>query len=550
MSTSDYWRRFSRQRLSRRRVLAAGAAGMGAAALGLAGCSGNKDEEGKTPVAGTPVSETPKTGGVSRQGGTTPVLKIDPHTETQAGLAFLPYIYGYLAHYVQPPEGAPQTIWDHATALEQPEETVFNFKMRPGVRFQDVPPVSGREVTVEDVIYSLDRIVEVGPEPFWKKYIANKSAPDPSTFRLELSSVYAYTMEDVGGVRCAIVPREAAEAWGNLEQNGIGSGPFGVKSFSRGDSLELARNPNYYVAGIPHLDGISYLTIADDASVRAAFRAKQLDTYAPPSKIIADEVAAYGGDVVMIREPNLLVYKVDVNELSRQELRDIRVREAIDKALDRDTMIEKLTFGEGNYTGPVSWGLSFWSLPQEELRAFYKRDVTKAKQLLEAAGVSDLSLELKFNSAQTFIADIGAMVKEHLAEVGINVTLVPQEVGTYLADRSNVNYQLGCGGGLPYPSERYPLQFNHTYNWTREAPPIIEEDPAVDAMLDKILATPDVDERQKLVLEATRAILNRHGPFLYLFAPYAYTARWSYLKGYENVPSAMTGITYTMWLDK
>jgi peptide/nickel transport system substrate-binding protein len=548
MSTSDYWRRFSRQRLSRRRALAAGAAGLGAAALGLAGCGGDKDEEGKTPVAGTPVSDAPKRGGVLRQGTIATALSIDPHTEVSLGLAFVPYIYGYLAHDVQMPDGPPQDILDHAASLEQPDDLTYNFKLRQGIHFQNLPPVNGREVVAEDVIYSFDRIASVSPEPLWKQYLESRSAPDPYTVQVHLSKPYAYAMEDLGSVRTAIVPKEAVEEWGNLETRGLGSGPFMVEDFSRGTSINLARNPDYYVEGMPYLDGMNWRSIAEDAALRVAFRAKELDTYGPPTKVQADEVAGYGSDVNLIKEPQLLISKINLNEPSLPELGDVRVREALDIALDRDAMIEKLAFGEGNYTGPVSWGLTFWSLPQEELRQRFKRDVAKARRLLEAAGASELALELKF--VATTSTDVCAMIKEHLADAGINVTLVPQEFGTFLADRSAAKYQIMVGAGLPYPSEKYPLQFNYTTNFSRNQIPVRAPEPEIDALLDQVMATPDANERQKLVLDVTRKIIDRHGPFTYLFAPYAYTARWSYVRGYEDVPSGLTGYTYDMWLDK
>jgi len=106
------------------------------------------------------------------------------------------------------------------------------------------------------------------------------------------------------------------------------------------------------------------------------------------------------------------------------------------------------------------------------------------------------------------------------------------------------------GGGLPYGDEQLPLQFNHTKNWTRNANPVHLPEPDNDALLDQILVTPDVQERQKLVLEVTRKIIDRHGPFLYLYAPYAYTARWRYVRGYEDVVPGMIAYTYNMWLDK
>jgi peptide/nickel transport system substrate-binding protein len=544
MVSSDYWQRIFKQRVSRRKALETGAAGMGATALALAGCGGGaKEGASSTPApAGTPIP-----GGILKSAANATALSIDPHTEIAAGLAFIPYVYGYLIHEYQLFDGPPQVLQDHAESMEQPEELVFNFKLRQGIHFQDIPPVSGREVVAEDVVYSCDRIAALAQEPFWRTYIAGKSALSPYEFQLRLTERYAYTTEDVGGVRAAIVPKEAVDAWGDLNTRGLGSGPFQTREFNN-QGIILDRNPNYYVEGIPYVDGLNWRSMADDAAIRVAFRAKQVDSYGPPTKVQADEVAAYGPDLTLIKDPNLFITKINVNELSRPELQDVRVREALDISFDRDAMIQKLAFGEGNYTGPVSWGLTFWSLPQDELRQDFKRDLTKARQLLSAAGAEDMTIELKFVTATA--SDVCAMIKEHLGEAGVAVKLVPQEFGTFIADRSAGAYELMVGAGLPYPSERYPMQFNHTTNFTRNQRPVRLPEPEIDALLDQILVTPDVNERQALVLEATRLIIDRHGPFYYLYAPYAYTARWNYVKGYENVPSTAAGYTYDMWLDK
>jgi ABC-type transport system substrate-binding protein len=168
--------------------------------------------------------------------------------------------------------------------------------------------------------------------------------------------------------------------------------------------------------------------------------------------------------------------------------------------------------------------------------------------LLEAAGVADLTLQLKFPSGPT--ADLASMIKTQMAEAGITVNLAPLELGTWIAALMAHDFELMVGGGLPYGDEQLPLQFNHTHNWTRKEDPVHLPDPDIDAALDQILETVDVQERQTLVLETTRKIIDRHGPFLYLYAPYSYTARWRYVRGYEDVVPAMIAYTYDMWLDK
>jgi len=531
-------------RLSRRSLLAGAA---GAAGLAALRCGG--DEDG-TPSEATPTIGTPKRGGTLRLGSTFPALSIDPHADVTLGLAFAPYIYGYLMHEIYHLQGPPTIIFDHAESMEQPDDLTYIFKLHEGIRFQDLPPANGRELVAEDVLYSFDRIgsMSAGATPFWKTGIASKSAPDPYTVEVKLTGPYAYTMAEFGGHRTAIVPREAVEQFGDLASHGLGSGPFQVESLSRGETMEMVRNPIYYREGIPYLDGMAWRIIADDSSLRAAFKAQQMDVYGPPTKIQANDVASVSDKVILVKNPSMTIFQYFMHEITAPVLQDIRVREALERSIDRDAMIEKLAFGEGKVCGPVSWGLEFWSLPQEELRERYKRDVAKARQLLSAAGAEDLTLSIKFYAGPP--ADLAAMIKEQMGEAGITINMVPVETATWYADRSAGNFELMCREQIPYPSEQYVLQFFHTKNWTRNQPPTHLPEPELDALLDKILETPDIDERQKLVLQVTRMVLDRHGPFVSCFAPYAFTARWDYVKGYAEVEPNMTLFTYDMWLDK
>ena len=528
--------------ISRRRFLTTTAASAGLLALR---CSDGGGKDSGTEVAGTPTKGAVKRGGAFRLATTVPALSIDPHTEVTMGLAFICFIYGYLLHEIQQQDGAPLIIYDHAQSLEQPDPLSYVFNMRPGVRFQNVPPANGREVSADDALYSFKRIASGDPTTFWTSGIADMSAPNSSAFSVRLTEPYAYTMAEFGGIRTAIVPPEAVEQFGDLKTHACGSGPFQVRNLSQHEGIEMASNPDYYVTGIPYVDTMSWRTFADDASVQAAFKSRQIDVYGPPSKVQADSVASID-HVLLIKQPNLAIYMINLNEIAAPVLQDLRVRQALDLSLDRDAMIEKLCFGEGNYTGPVSWGLDFWSLPQEELRTRYRRDVAKSRQLLEAAGASDLTLELKCTSDG---GDLASMIKEQAAEAGITINIRALELGTWVADLFSQNFQLMVGGGLPYGDENLPLQFNHTYNWTRKANPVHLPEPESDALLEKILRTVDLTERQKLVHDVTRKIIDRHGPFLYLYAPYSFTARWDYVHGYEDVDPAMIAYTYDMWLD-
>jgi ABC-type transport system substrate-binding protein len=101
------------------------------------------------------------------------------------------------------------------------------------------------------------------------------------------------------------------------------------------------------------------------------------------------------------------------------------------------------------------------------------------------------------------------------------------------------------GAQLPWTDERLPMQFNHTYNYTRDQEPTRPPNPEIDGLLDKILGTPDPYERQALVFDVTRKILDRQQG--YLFNGTRYGARWDYVRGYENKGFQERLLVHDMW---
>lgn len=507
------------------------------------------DGEAKPPSSGGAGGATPgpiKRGGTFYSGSTTPIVTIDPHTDFSWGLVLFPYLYGYLMHDVGDP---PRHLFDHADSLEQPDDETLVFKLRQGIRFHDVDPVFGRELTSEDVVYSLNRLatLTIGTSGFWRQRVDSIANPDRDTVVVRTKGPYAYTLEEVGSVRTAIVAREAVEKFGDLRTREGGSGPFVMKSFSRGESLEAVRHPMYYREGIPYLDGFISRIMPDEASLEAAFRAGSLDVYTPSTKPKADDLAKFSDDIIVTGAPSTSYRVFILNSGAFQPFQDIRVREAFDVALDRQSMIDKLAFGAGKVCGPVPWALEFWALPQDEVEAFYEHDPAKARQLLSAAGAEGLKAELKHASDQT---DLAAIIKDNLKDAGVTLNLAPMELGTWLSEFFAGDFETTAFVQLPYGSEFLPLQYHHSRNVTREMEPVLPPDEELDNLLDEMLRTLDVNRRRELSLEAQRRILRRRGPMLSLFAPYGYLAAWRYIRGYEAEREDLGLYNYEVWLDK
>ncbi len=510
-----------------------------AAGLVIAGCGGG-GESGAPLTEGT--AGPPRRGGTVRTPSLASILSLDPHTTE--GVSIATYFYSYVVH-VTDWQG---NVGDLATSWEIVDGLTWNFKLRPGVRFQDVPPVNGRALTSADIPYSIDRLRGLpGASKQWDQWTDKYQTPDDSTFVFRTSKPYGYMLMTLGSPMTAIVPREAVEMEGSLRSNAIGSGPFTLKSHGRDQGLEMVRNASYY-HDFPYVDGFNVRVLPDDASVQAAFRSGAIDVYTAANKIKADNVRDVGGVGIQTFLDRLYAVFV-LNGAKFEPFKDGRVREAVDLALDRQAMIDRLHFGDAELAGPVG---PLWdsSLPKEEVAAAYQRDVGKAKQLLSAAGYEDLRFPLSFASYSDF-GDRATIIKSNLADAGITVDLQPSELGSWLADLTAGNFTSTSFAHLRYLSDEIQIQSHHTYGWARNQESYLGvEDPQVDAMLEKVQETIDDAERIRLSQEAQRLILKRHGPTLVLYEPYGYWAAYNYLKGYKPTAYGFGLYKYDYWIDK
>jgi peptide/nickel transport system substrate-binding protein len=288
--------------------------------------------------------------------------------------------------------------------------------------------------------------------------------------------------------------------------------------------------------------------LPDDASIQAAFRAGDVDVYLATDKLRADAVKGVGGTSVQKFLDR--VYTVfELNATKVEAFKDKRVREAIDLALDRQSMIDKLFFGGAELSGPVP---PLWpaALPKEEVAQAYQRDVAAARQLLSSAGHEGLSFVLSFGNYGNS-ADLAAIIKSNLADAGVTVNLKPGELGAWLADLTSGNFESTAFTHLRYLSDFIQINWHHSLGWARtEAGYLGVDDAEVDSMLDQVNGTIDAQERIKLEQDAQRLILARHGPTLMLYQPYGYWCAYNYIKGYTPTAYGFGLHRYDYWIDK
>ena len=373
---------FNGPRVSRRRFMGGAAAATGTAGLILAGCGGGSKGGGATPRASKTVSGQPVWGGTVRTSYPASILGLDPHTAE--GLVTVTDFYSYVVHATD----WRGNVGDLAESWEVPDQVNWTFKIRGDVRFQDLAPVNGRALVAGDIVKSCDRMkAQPGAITAWSDWITGYTAPDNNTFTLTTKDPRWAVLMTLGSPIAAIVPVEAAD---NFKDQAVGSGPFMLADYGPNDGVSMVRNPNYY-HDYPYVDGQSIKVIADDASAQVAFRSGQLDVYNASTKPKADAVKDVSG--ASTQKYLQRIYQTFILNGSKFDtFKDERVREAVDLALDRKQMIEKLCFGDGELAGPIPPSGGNEALPKAEIEAAYKRDVPKAKSLLSARAPRGSSL--------------------------------------------------------------------------------------------------------------------------------------------------------------
>jgi peptide/nickel transport system substrate-binding protein len=539
---SNYWQR----RISRRRLLAGvGATALGTAAALTVGCGGDSKSTSTAAATRRPAG-SPVSGGSLTWGRDTTIGGIDPHIDL-TGLDIDQLVYTYLYRWDRQTESLIFT--ELAESLEQPTPLDFIFTLRHGVMNQPGDfPGAGEEITSEDVKASFIRrgtSLTAIDKRFPQRIAGSKDpnavapvlkTPDRYTFSFTMSDYFAPALREMANATWAIVPRKVIDKYGTgLAQKAFGSGPFMLDEFKGNSRVALKRHPNFFKPGLPYLDEITFVIITQESSLLSAFKEGQHDING--ASLTKDDFTDLAADDRFVTQggPDLF-YPCYHLKMQRAPFDDIRVREAMDLAIDRDQILAVASGNDGNYNGPIQWAQPNWTLPQDELRAFYKHDPDRARQLLSDAGYpGGFSAKMKFPGAEPGFAKVGdtaALLKDQWSRVGINVDLLEQELGTFIsATLLSGNFEIAFFANVPSDEPDRPLAFYQstgvtgTGNWNNYS------NPALDVLIDQQSRETDPVKRKDEIFAAQRMILPEHGPQVTLTGGYAYNAQWNYVYG-------------------
>lgn len=342
-----------------------------------------------------------------------------------------------------------------AESWETPDDKTWIFKLKPGVKFHD-----GTYVTAEAVKYSLG-LQAAPPEPGIKigQYPAIESVEvvDPLTVKLNMKNADPTLIGYLAWSRySSIVPVDMYTKINPLVE-GIGTGPFKLVEYIANDRVSLTRNPDFWGKGLPYLENLTLKVLPDEQAAVAALRSGEIH-----GMTVTPDTAR-----VLANDPNIVVLKGLFSAPNQLQLtikgdgkpwNNKLVRQAMNKVIDRQDIIDKVHAGEAMLSGPIPPGYGDWFIePKELAETFYKVDIEGAKALMKEAGFEkgfDITLH-SISKPPSFTA-VAEIVKEQMKQININVTVQAEEIAVFAKRNGEGDFDFcSTGRGMRHDPSGY-----------------------------------------------------------------------------------------------
>lgn len=409
--------------------------------------------------------------------------------------AVLAKIMGQKADGTLQPELA--LSWDQDTSAATPSIT---FHLRQGVTFHD-----GSAFNAQAVKWNLEK-QKAGNLFNTTIYFKSFDVIDDYTIRVNLTEWRNAFPPSFAGIQGYMASPTAFDKNGIdwVRWHMVGTGPFTQADFQRDVSLTTVKNPNYYEAGKPYLDGIQFLYVADPITRQVLWRSGGGDVMNVDAQT-ASLFAASGNQIKSIPNATLCLFPDSVNTTSAWS--NLKVRQAVEYALDKEAIVK--AFGYGYYTAA-------YQIPSKNSSAYdptipgRKYDLAKAKQLMTDAGYPN-GFKSSLIAPSSTSRDLMAILQSYLSKIGITVDIQLPEAAKFSSymggtwDNALIvgsvieiaNYNLSFNNFLNYPVTLYrsaarPDNWPDLYKATltsKDVDPKLQQ-AAVHALYDQLTAIP------------------------------------------------------------
>ncbi|HEX2134846.1 MAG TPA: ABC transporter substrate-binding protein [Microvirga sp.] len=408
-----------------------------------------------------------------------------------------------------------------------PDGKTYTFKLRSGVKFHD-----GSAMDASDVAATIRRVQSkeiASPLASRVASVESATAIDPRTLELKLKETSAPLLSSLATIM--IVPSEVETNKEALQRTPNGTGPFKFQEWQPNGFILLARHDAYWQQGAPKLPGVKFNIVPESATRQVGLSNGQYALL--PNIDAATALQVKGKPNVRLTETLELAYSLVGMNVSKPPFDNPKVREALNYAINRDEIVQAALFGAGVPGGPLSPALKTWALDVKEFPC-YRHDPGKAQALLKEAGVATPVAATMSVLPRQDIKDIAQVVQEQLNKAGFKVELKNQELGQFIQDWRNSNFDLfaSTNAGNPDPDE----YFYRTFRTGGSTNVFKYSDPEVDRLLDAARSNLDQEARKKAYDEVQKRLACT-GPVAHLTYATLFSAARTNLQGYDVMPN-------------
>ena len=570
-------------RVSRRSVLE----GIGVGALGLAGaaligCGGGSTGAGGDAGAGTAggaASNQPKgTGlpltapvvqGKERPGGafiqnvTSTYTQHDPHT------ALATNIWHIIGEKGLEPDPQTAAIRPHVLTsweVADPSGTTLVFKVKPGIKIQNVAPWSGREVTAEDVAWNLERIsgkygerLKIPAASFQRASmvanLAKAEAVDPTTVKVTLSKPNSSFFNGLMDTRVPFAPKEMDDiGWTDpMKMAGIGS--FQITEWVKDQKMGYKKNPAYFRPNEPHFDTFTQTVIPDRASSVAAFISGQSNMISSLNQLEIEQIKKSKPDA------NLYTW-IDSNwhhfrpNVEFGPFKDVRVRKAFQLAIDYTQIMDGF-FGSGwGYQASLNPGFpEGWKPEKVKSQPGYNPDTkaadrAEAQKLMTAAGFPNgkgVDFQMIFqNTSGTAYPENAQRFQSQMSQVfpEMKIGLRPYaDNASFSVPQARGDFQMLCYVITAAPDAVIELQSQYYTGGSRNYGKFSNKD--LDAAIDKAQVELKTDARAAILDDVQGKFLTEWVPMYVLGAQPARVMLQGNVAGFDTTAGTWYGYSAT-----
>jgi len=305
------------------------------------------------------------------------------------------------------------------------DSLTWTFKLRQGTMFSNGDPV-----TCEDVKYSIDGFADPEVNTFYSGFgsaIESTECVDATTFVVHLNRIEGAFLDYLSTMPASIRPMAIYEEMGSdaFGESPVGSGPFMVQEWVRGERLVLVRNPYYWKEGQPYLDQITIEYVPDENARMLMIESgeAQIATEVPYSQI--DRIDGLDGISVLVED--VMAWDAVWFNSTIEPLGDVKVIQALNYATPKEAMLESLLYGAGEIANHVIARVKYWdaSVPT------YPYDLERAQELMAESSAPDgFSMKCLIVAGDQVERQQAEILQQEWAKIGVNIEIEAVDIST------------------------------------------------------------------------------------------------------------------------